>query len=148
MTEQVWSEKDLVRRANRRLAVLQHAEEVSGSVAATCRYYGVSRTVFYRWRRRRSCWWGVRSSSSWWGPNRSPLRRLSVAGPGSAEVPTAGPLRSLGRWFAIDAAVRGYGPFAGDDLLTNMITLQLYNGSVALRALPRRHHHRKEPCPR
>ena len=39
------------------------------------------------------------------------------------------------RWFAIDAAVRGYGPFAGDDLLTNMITLQLYNGSVALSAL-------------
>ena len=32
--------------------------------------------------------------------------------------------------------MRGYGPFAGDDLLTNMITLQLYNGSVALSALP------------
>ena len=30
MSERVWSEKDLVRRANRRLAVLQHAEEVSG----------------------------------------------------------------------------------------------------------------------
>jgi Helix-turn-helix domain len=43
---------DLVRRANRRLAVLQHAEEVSGSVAATCRYYRISRTVFYRWKRR------------------------------------------------------------------------------------------------
>lgn len=28
----VWSEKDLVRRAKRRLAVLQHAEEVSGDV--------------------------------------------------------------------------------------------------------------------
>ena len=45
MAERVWSEKDLVRRAKRRLAVLQHAEEVSGSVAATCRYYGISRTV-------------------------------------------------------------------------------------------------------
>jgi hypothetical protein len=32
----VWSEKDLARRANRRLAVLQDAEKVSGSVAATC----------------------------------------------------------------------------------------------------------------
>ncbi len=52
MTERVWSEKDLARRAKRRLAVLQHAEEVSGNVAATCRYYGISRTVFYRWRRR------------------------------------------------------------------------------------------------
>lgn len=52
MSERVWSEKDLVRRANRRLAVLQHAEKVSGSVAATCRYYGISRTVFYRWKKR------------------------------------------------------------------------------------------------
>jgi hypothetical protein len=33
MAERVWSEKDLVRRANRRLAVLRHAEEISGSVA-------------------------------------------------------------------------------------------------------------------
>nr|WP_272865450.1 helix-turn-helix domain-containing protein [Mycobacteroides abscessus] len=52
IAERVWSEKDLVRRANRRLSVLRHAEEVSGSVAATCRYYGISRNVFYRWRRR------------------------------------------------------------------------------------------------
>ena len=52
MSERVWSEKELVRRARRRLAVLQHAEEVSGSVAATCRYYGISRTVFYRWKKR------------------------------------------------------------------------------------------------
>jgi transposase len=44
--------KDLIRRANRRLAVLQHAEEVSGNVAATCRYYGISRNVFYRCKRR------------------------------------------------------------------------------------------------
>ena len=33
MSERVWSEKDLVRRAKRRLAVLQHAEEVSGDGA-------------------------------------------------------------------------------------------------------------------
>lgn len=32
MAERVWSEKDLVRRANRRLAVLRHAEKVSGNV--------------------------------------------------------------------------------------------------------------------
>jgi hypothetical protein len=49
----VWSEKDLVRRANRRLAV-RHAEEVSGNVAAACRYFGISRNIFYRWKRR----WG------------------------------------------------------------------------------------------
>ncbi|MCY3890189.1 MAG: helix-turn-helix domain-containing protein [bacterium] len=35
-----------------RLAVLRHAEEVTGSVAATCRYYGISQTVFYKWRNR------------------------------------------------------------------------------------------------
>ena len=52
MADRVWSEKDLIRRANRRLAVLRHAEEVSGNVAATCRYYGISRNVFYRWKRR------------------------------------------------------------------------------------------------
>jgi hypothetical protein len=34
----VWSEQDLLRRAKRRQAVLQHAEEISGNVAATCRY--------------------------------------------------------------------------------------------------------------
>lgn len=52
MTERVWSEKDLVRPARRRLAVLQHVEEVSGNVAAPCRSYGISRTVFYRWKHR------------------------------------------------------------------------------------------------
>src|ERR1700739_2279676 len=52
MADRVWSEKDLIRRANRRPAVLQHADEVSGNVAATCRYYGISRKVFYRWKRR------------------------------------------------------------------------------------------------
>jgi transposase InsO family protein len=52
LAERVWSAKDLLRRANRRLSVLRHAEEVSGNVAATCRYYGISRNVFYRWKRR------------------------------------------------------------------------------------------------
>jgi transposase-like protein len=47
----VWSQKELVRRANRRLAVLRHATEISGNVAATCRYYGISRNIFYRWKR-------------------------------------------------------------------------------------------------
>jgi transposase InsO family protein len=38
--------------AARRLAILRHAEEVSGNVALTCRYYGISRQVFYVWKRR------------------------------------------------------------------------------------------------
>lgn len=33
MAERVWSDKGLVRRANRRLAVLHHAEDVSGNVS-------------------------------------------------------------------------------------------------------------------
>jgi hypothetical protein len=36
------TERDLERRAQRRLAVLRHVEEVSFNVAATCRYYGIS----------------------------------------------------------------------------------------------------------
>ncbi len=35
-----------------RLAVLCHPIEVSGSVSKTCRYFGISRTVFYKWKRR------------------------------------------------------------------------------------------------
>jgi transposase InsO family protein len=46
------TERELERQAQRRLSVLRHAEEVSGSVAKTCRYYGISRPLFYRWRRR------------------------------------------------------------------------------------------------
>ncbi len=38
--------------AKRRLAILRHAEELTGNVALTCRCYGISRQVFYRWRRR------------------------------------------------------------------------------------------------
>lgn len=46
------TERELQRRARHRLAVLRHVEEASGSVAATCRYYGISRQCYYRWQRR------------------------------------------------------------------------------------------------
>lgn len=46
------TERDLSRRARHRLAVLRHVEEVSGSVAATCRYYGISRQCYCIWLRR------------------------------------------------------------------------------------------------
>ncbi|WP_434095387.1 helix-turn-helix domain-containing protein, partial [Streptomyces lanatus] len=46
------TERELSRRARHRLAVLRHVEEVSGSVAATCRYYGISRQCYYIWLRR------------------------------------------------------------------------------------------------
>src|SRR6478672_2475718 len=42
----------LPREVRRRLAIIQHAEEVTGNVSMTCRYYGISRTVYYRWLRR------------------------------------------------------------------------------------------------
>jgi len=52
--------------------VLRHAEEVSGSVAATCRYYGITRTCFYKWRKRYEAegFEGLRDRSS--VPHRSP----------------------------------------------------------------------------
>ena len=46
------TEHEQRRLANHRLAVLQHAEEVTGNVSRTCRYYGISRQTFYKWLRR------------------------------------------------------------------------------------------------
>ena len=46
------NEHELQRQAKYRLAILRHVEEVTGNVAATCRYYGISRQRFYRWQRR------------------------------------------------------------------------------------------------
>ena len=40
------------RHVRHRLAVLHHAEEVTGNVAMTCRYYGITRQTFYTWNRR------------------------------------------------------------------------------------------------
>jgi transposase InsO family protein len=45
-------ERDQQRKIRHRLAVLRHAEEVSGNISATCRYYGISRPTFYVWLRR------------------------------------------------------------------------------------------------
>ena len=44
----------LPRDIRRRLAMIKHAEEVTGNVAMTCRYYGISRTAYFRWLRRYS----------------------------------------------------------------------------------------------
>jgi transposase InsO family protein/transposase-like protein len=45
-------DREQQRRIKHRLAVLRHAEEVSGNVAATCRYFGISRPTFYKWMRQ------------------------------------------------------------------------------------------------
>ena len=46
------SELPLDRQVKHRLAVLRHAEEVTGNVAMTCRYFGISRPTFYKWLQR------------------------------------------------------------------------------------------------
>jgi transposase InsO family protein len=46
------SEQELARNARRRLAIIHHAQEVTGNVAKTCRYYGISRNMYYKWFRR------------------------------------------------------------------------------------------------
>ena len=37
------TERELTRNAARRLGIVRHAQEVSGSVAQICRYYGITR---------------------------------------------------------------------------------------------------------
>ncbi len=46
------TERELSREATRRLAIIRHVQEMTGNVAATCRYYGISRQSFYKWLRR------------------------------------------------------------------------------------------------
>lgn len=40
------------RAVRRRLAVLRHVDEVTGNVTMTCRYFGISRQLYYTWLRR------------------------------------------------------------------------------------------------
>ena len=46
------TDRELDRRAAHRLAVIRHAEEVTGNVSKTCRYYGITRQAYYKWLRR------------------------------------------------------------------------------------------------
>jgi transposase InsO family protein len=46
------TEKELARGAARRLAIIRHAQEVTGNVSMTCRYFGITRQAFYKWLRR------------------------------------------------------------------------------------------------
>lgn len=41
--------KELERETQRRLRVLKHAEEC-GNIRRTCRYFGLARSTFYRWK--------------------------------------------------------------------------------------------------
>ena len=66
------TEREHLRTVAHRLAVLRHAEEVTKNVSLTCRYYGITRTAFYRWQRRYQAHGeaGLRDRSS--RPRRSP----------------------------------------------------------------------------
>lgn len=46
------TERELDRHAAHRLAIIRHAQELTGNVAKTCRYYGISRQAYYKWLRR------------------------------------------------------------------------------------------------
>lgn len=46
------TEREQQRLVNHRLAVIRHVGEVTGNVAQTCRYFGISRQIFYEWLRR------------------------------------------------------------------------------------------------
>lgn len=46
------TERELSRQAARRLSIIRHGEEVTGNVAMTCRYFGITRHTYYRWFRR------------------------------------------------------------------------------------------------
>ena len=45
-------DREQQRKVRHRLAMIRHAQEVTGNVAQTCRYYGISRPCFYKWLHR------------------------------------------------------------------------------------------------
>ena len=45
-------EKEISRNQRWRFGIIRHVGEVTGNVAKTCRYYGISRTAFYKWYER------------------------------------------------------------------------------------------------
>jgi transposase len=51
-TRRTMTEREQQRLVNHHLAVIRHAEEVTGNVAQTCRYFGITRQTFYVWLRR------------------------------------------------------------------------------------------------
>jgi transposase-like protein len=50
--KRVIGDRERAQRAAARLRVLQHFEQVSRNISRTCRFFGISRTLFYEWRRR------------------------------------------------------------------------------------------------
>ncbi len=46
------NERELTRNTARRLAIVRRAQEVTGNVSKTCRYYGITRHTYSKWLRR------------------------------------------------------------------------------------------------
>ena len=42
------SRKEILRNQRWRIGIIRHAEEVTHNIAKICRYFGISRTAFYR----------------------------------------------------------------------------------------------------
>src|SRR5260221_14784767 len=51
MKNQVY-EQIQARKGKARLRMLQHAQRLSGNVSQTCRFFGVSRALYYIWKKR------------------------------------------------------------------------------------------------
>jgi transposase-like protein len=102
------TEPEQQRKIRHRLAVLAHAEEVTGNVARTCRYYGISRPTFYKWRSRYQEHGedGLRDQSS--RPRHSPGETdADVVGKILyCSVPIVAPLRAMSRWAERASALR------------------------------------------
>ena len=55
-----------------RLEIIRHAEEVTGNISKTCRYFGISRQTFYKWVRRYKKQGEIGLSDQSKRPNTSP----------------------------------------------------------------------------
>jgi hypothetical protein len=111
--------QELARGAARRLAIIRHAREVSGNVAGTCRYYGISRQAYDAWLRRYEAG-GVearrdRSRRPHVSPT-PPRPRSSARSSTSAGATTSGPTRSPCTKRYHDIAISPSGVVADSDI--------------------------------
>jgi transposase-like protein len=69
------------RKARARLRVLHHCEQVTRNVSQTCRFFGLSRSLFYIWRARyrQDGLAGLRDGPR--GPRPTPSRRPPISSP-------------------------------------------------------------------
>jgi hypothetical protein len=85
------TERELARAAAHRLAIIRHAQEVTGNVALTCRYYGIRmvelRRRHPRWRPRRLDYEFARKGADP-VPSQSSIYRIPGPGPETSRCPS------------------------------------------------------------